>query len=187
MCHSWDLSVGATAGTSSIFAAAAMSHGSPVILAILLGVGLGTLVGLVNALIITRGRVNAVIATLGMATILEGVVDQKSHGIAIVANIPGSVIRFGSSDWLGIPRTAYALALLSLTVYYVLGHTPVGRQLYALGENYEGARLVGLRTKLLRQPATGPGSSTFGSWPGMTVAPEFLSWRRRSAERPCAA
>jgi ribose transport system permease protein len=149
ICHEWDLSVGATAGMSSIFAAAAMSHGSPVILAILLGIALGALVGMVNAVIITRVGVSAVITTLGMATIVEGVVNQKSNGLAIVANIPNSVVSFGSENWLGVPRTAYALALVALIVYYVLQHTPVGRQLYALGANYEGARLVGLRTKLL--------------------------------------
>ncbi|HEY1853855.1 MAG TPA: ABC transporter permease [Solirubrobacterales bacterium] len=149
ICNEWDLSVGATAGMSSIFAAAAMSHGAPVILAILLGIGLGALVGVVNALIITRAGVSAVITTLGMATIIEGVVNQKSKGLAIVANIPSSVVSFGSQNWLGIPRTAYALALAAVLVYYALTHTPVGRQLYALGANQEGARLVGLRTKML--------------------------------------
>jgi ribose transport system permease protein len=118
-------------------------------LAILLGIGLGALVGVVNALIITRAGVSAVITTLGMATIIEGVVNQKSKGLAIVANIPSSVVSFGSQNWLGIPRTAYALALAAVLVYYALTHTPVGRQLYALGANQEGARLVGLRTKLL--------------------------------------
>lgn len=149
ICNEWDLSVGATAGMSSIFAAAAMSHGTPVILAILLGIGLGALVGLLNAVIITRVGVSAVITTLGMATIIEGVVNQKSGGLAIVADIPSSVVQFGSENWLGVPRTAYALALAALVVYYALNHTPVGRQLYALGANYEGARLVGLRTKVL--------------------------------------
>lgn len=149
ICNVWDLSVGATAGMASIFSAAALSHGSPVILAILLGIALGALVGLLNALIVTRIGVNAVITTLGMASILDGVVNQKSHGLAIVANIPDSVVNFGSAHWLGIPRTAYALALVSIVVYYGLGHTPAGRYLYALGSNYNGARLVGLRTKLL--------------------------------------
>ncbi len=149
ICHEWDLSVGATAGMSSIFAAAALSHGTPVALAILLGIGLGALVGALNALIITRAGVSAVITTLGMATIIEGVVNQKSKGLAIVANIPASVVSFGSADWLGVPRSAYVLALVAVLVYYALTHTPAGRQLYALGANFEGARLVGLRTRLL--------------------------------------
>jgi ribose transport system permease protein len=149
ICNEWDLSVGATAGMSSIFAAAAMSHGSAVLLAVLVGIGLGALVGLVNALIITRAGVSAVITTLGMATVITGVVNQKSQGLAIVANIPKSVVDFGFGNWLHVPRPAYALALASLLVYYALAHTPIGRQLYALGANHEAARLVGLRTKLL--------------------------------------
>jgi ribose transport system permease protein len=148
-CNEWDLSVGATAGLSSIFGASAMAAGAPVLVGILIGVGLGVLVGAINALIVTRARVNAVITTLGMATILDGVVNQKSNGLAIAGNIPASVTNFGSGTWAGIPRTAFALALVAVLVYYALGHTPAGRYLYALGSNPQGARLVGLRTRLL--------------------------------------
>jgi ribose transport system permease protein len=148
-CNEWDLSVGAVAGLSSVFVAAAMSSGTPVIVAILIGVALGALIGLINALIVTRIRVNAVITTLGMATILEGVVNQKTGGLALVSNIPASVTNFGSGTWLGIPQPAFALAVVALLVYYVLEHTPAGRYLYAFGSNPQGARLVGLRTQLL--------------------------------------
>jgi ribose transport system permease protein len=148
-CNEWDLSVGATAGMSSIFGAAAMTAGTPVVIAIMIGVGLGLLVGVVNALIVTRARVNAVITTLGMATIIDGVVNQKSKGLAIAGDIPSSVTNFGSANWLGIPQTAFALALVAAVVWWALTHTPAGRYLYALGSNPNGARLVGLRTRLL--------------------------------------
>jgi ribose transport system permease protein len=148
-CNEWDLSVGATAGLSAVFSASAMSSGSPVVVAILIGVGLGASIGLLNAIIVTRARVNAVIATLGMATIVDGVVNQKTNGIALVSNIPTSVVNFGSDDWLGIPKPAYALAVVAVCVYYTLDHTPAGRYLYALGSNAGAAKLVGLRTKLL--------------------------------------
>jgi ribose transport system permease protein len=148
-CNEWDLSVGATAGLSSIFGAAAMAAGAPLLVGIGLGIGLGVLVGLVNAVIVTRARVNAVITTLGMSTILDGVVNQKSGGLAVAGDIPASITNFGSGTWIGIPRTAFALAVVALLVYYALGHTPAGRYLYALGSNPKGARLVGLRTRLL--------------------------------------
>ena len=102
-----------------------------------------------NALIVTRGRVNAVIATLGVATILEGVINQKTEGLALVSNIPESLTDFGSANWLDIPRTAFALAVVAGLVYYLLGHTPYGRYLYALGSNPPAARLVGLRVRLI--------------------------------------
>jgi ribose transport system permease protein len=148
-CNEWDLSVGAVAGLSSVFTASLMSNGTSVAVAILVGIALGALVGLINALIVTRVRVNAVITTLGMATILEGVVNQKTGGLALVSNIPASVTKFGSGTWFGIPEPAFALLLVALLVYYVLEHTPAGRYLYAFGSNPQGARLVGLRTQLL--------------------------------------
>lgn len=149
VCNEWDLSVGANAGMCSIFCASALSSGIPMVPAILIGIGVGALVGVFNALIVTRFGVNAVITTLGMATILDGVVTQKSHGLAIVNHIPASMVDFGTANWLGVPRTAYVLALIAFAVYYVLGHTPLGRHLYALGSNRSAAHLVGIRSTLL--------------------------------------
>jgi ribose transport system permease protein len=145
--NEFDLSVGAVAGVSSVFTASAMSSGTPVAVAIMVGIGIGLGVGIANALIITRLGVNAVIATLGTSTILVGVNQAKTGGLAVVSNIPTSVTSFGSGNTFGIPRTAYALAVLAVAVYYLLIHTPFGRYAYALGSNPEAAHLVGLRTK----------------------------------------
>jgi ribose transport system permease protein len=146
--YEFDLSVGAIAGLSSVFVATALAGGTPVGLAVALGVGLGIGVGAINALLITRVGVNAVIATLGVSIILAGVVNQKTGGLSVTGDIPLGFSEFGSSNWLGIPKPAYVLALIALAVYYLLGHTPYGRHLYAFGSNREAARLVGIRTKL---------------------------------------
>jgi ribose transport system permease protein len=148
-CNEWDLSVGASAGLAAVFSASVMSHGTSVVLAIIIAILLGATVGIVIALIVTRARVHAVITTLGTATIIDGAINEKTHGIALVSNIPDSVINFGSNNWLGVPRPAYALAVVAVCAYYALNHTPAGRYLYALGSNPRAARLVGLRTKLL--------------------------------------
>jgi ribose transport system permease protein len=145
----WDLSVGATAGVASTFMASTLSSGVAVPLAILIALGIGLLVGAANGLIVTRLRVNAVITTLGVATILAGVISQKTHGLALVSNIPASVTNFGSETWIGIPRTGFALVLVALLASYFLGHTPAGRYLSAYGSNPSAARLVGLRTKVV--------------------------------------
>jgi ribose transport system permease protein len=146
VCNEFDLSVGAVAGLSSIYTASALSSGAPIPLAIVLGVGIGIAVGAVNALVVTKLRVNAVIATLGTATILAGVVSLKTQGLPVVSDIPEGVTSFGAQNTLGIPRTTFALAAIAAAVYYLLNHTPFGRYTYALGSNREAARLVGLRT-----------------------------------------
>lgn len=148
VAYEFDLSVGAIAGLSSVYVASVLASGTSVPLAIGLGIGLGLLVGGINALLITRVGVNAVITTLGTSIILAGVVNQKTGGLSVTGNIPLSFSEFGSSNWLGIPKIAFILALVAIVVYYVLGHTPYGRYLYAFGANREAARLVGIRTKL---------------------------------------
>jgi ribose transport system permease protein len=149
VCDEWDLSVGANAGLCSIFVADAMSHGVPVALSILLGIVAGLVVGVFNALVVTRLGVNGIIATLGTATILRGIAQMRTGGVALLANIPTSVVSFGSGTWLGIPRLGWVLLVVTLAVYYLLNHTPFGRYLYAIAANREAAALVGLRTRRL--------------------------------------
>lgn len=145
----WDLSVGAAAGLVAVLAAQSLASGHSLLFALALGLGAGALVGLANALITTFGRVNAVITTLGTATIIDGVVNQRTKGLAVFTDIPRSVVDFGTGTWLGLPRTVYAVALLGLAVYYVLDHTPYGRYLYAFGSNPSAASLVGIRSRAI--------------------------------------
>lgn len=149
VCQQFDLSVGAIAGVSSVFTAAAFSSGTPMLLAILLGIGIGLLAGTINALLIVKVGINAVITTIGTAALMAGIVSQKTNGLAVVANIPDAVRDFGSGTTLGVPRSVYVLVLVALLVYYMLNQTPLGRYLYALGANEQAARLVGLRNDLL--------------------------------------
>ncbi len=149
VCEELDLSVGAIAGLSSIYVASAMSNGMPVILAILLGIGIGVFVGMVNALVITRLHVSSVVTTLATSTLIAGVIVQKTGGIAVVSEIPRSVTQFGSANTLGVPRTAWVLLFVAIGVYVMLSHVPIGRYLYARGSNPEAARLAGLPTRFL--------------------------------------
>jgi ribose transport system permease protein len=145
--NQFDLSVGANAGLTSVYAASLMAHGTAPVLAGLVGIAIGGVIGLINGLIVTRGGVNAVIVTLGTATVIGGVISMKTNGAAIVS-VPNSVIDFGTGNTLGVPRPDLVLAGVALLVFYMLEHTPLGRYLYALGSNETAARLVGLPTRL---------------------------------------
>jgi ribose transport system permease protein len=149
VCNEFDLSVGAVTGLSAVMSASLLSDSMNVLLALAVGVALGVAIGLVNALLVTRMGVNGVITTLGTATVLGGVVVQKTGGIAVDSNIPKAVTDFGSLNALGIPRVAFAMVLVALVVYYLLEHTPLGRQIYALGSNRAAAELVGIRTSFV--------------------------------------
>ncbi|QSR24890.1 ABC transporter permease [Nocardioides aromaticivorans] len=149
IANEWDLSIGAIAGVASIFSAAAMSASQGVVVGILFGLGAGLAVGAANALLVTRLGVNGVITTLGMATVLDGVVNQKTGGLAINANIPQGVIDFGFKTVGGIPYVTLVMVGVALAVYYGLGHTPYGRYLYAIGSSASAATLVGIRSRVL--------------------------------------
>jgi ribose transport system permease protein len=149
VCNEWDLSIGASTALGAIYAAQALVHGTAVPFAILIAVGVGVAVGLVNALLVTRLGVNAVITTLGVSIIITGIISLKTHGVTIAGNIPSSLTNFGTLNWFGIPRTAFALAVVAALVYYLLNHTPYGRYLYAVGSNRSAARLAGIRGRLI--------------------------------------
>jgi ribose transport system permease protein len=145
-CGHFDLSVGATAGLSSIVAAsAAAEHDVPVVAAIALAILAGCAVGLFNGVLVARLGVNALIATLGTATLVAGLISLYTANQVISIGIPESMTTLGSGTWLGLPRTVYTLAVVAVAVWYLLTQTPYGRQLTAVGVSPGAARLVGLR------------------------------------------
>lgn len=149
VCNEWDLSIGASAALSSVFAAVVLTNGTSPFLAVLLGIGIGLAVGIVNAILVTRLQVNAVISTLGVSIIIAGVISLKTGGVTVAGSIPTAVTDFGTGTWLGIPFTVMALAVVAVFTFYLLEHTPFGRYVYALGSNRAAARLTGIRIKLV--------------------------------------
>lgn len=144
ICNEFDLSIGPTAGLAATTAAAALSGGRPIALAIALAIGVGLVVGVVNALLVTRAGVNGVVTTLGTSTILIGIVNQRTGGLAIVSDIPRSFTRFGTGTNFGVPTVAIALIAAVAVTWFLLDHTPFGRRLSAIGSNPEAAALLGL-------------------------------------------
>ncbi|UCI28488.1 ABC transporter permease [Mesorhizobium sp. B2-8-5] len=144
--NEFDVSVGANLGLSSIFAAVAMSAGMPWFLALLLAVAIGTSIGVVNGVLVTRAGINSLISTLGISIIIHGSVTWKTGGVSIVSNIPPILSKFGSGTLFGIPLPFFALLIVALLLGYVIIFTPFGRYLYAIGSNISAAKLVGINT-----------------------------------------
>lgn len=143
-----DFSVAAVATLASVGTATAMSRfDAPVLVAVLVGVGLGMLVGVANGVLIARFKLNGFITTLAMATLLGGLVQWYTGSVAIVTGISPTLTSFGSLTWLGVPRILFLVALTSLVVWYVLTQTPIGRRLTAVGSNAHASRLVGVNVE----------------------------------------
>jgi L-arabinose transport system permease protein len=141
-----DISVGAVVGMSTVCIALAVGWtGSPLI-SILFGVAVGAAAGIVNGLIITVGRINAVIATLGTMAVFRGVAFIISNGQSISVFDPA--FRFiGDGKVFGAPVTILVLVAIVAIFYVMMGYTIIGRNIYAIGGNPVVARLAGLNVR----------------------------------------
>jgi ribose transport system permease protein len=146
VANTWDFTPGAVAGLTSVFAAAAVSSSGSIPLAILVALAAGVGIGIINGILITKTRINSVIATLGMTIVIEGIVQWKTGGKPIVNGVPAALTNFGASSLLGIPKLAWTALILCGLVYWLLSRTVYGRRLYAVGSSSTAAQLVGLRT-----------------------------------------
>jgi ribose transport system permease protein len=148
VCGEFDFSVGNSAGLVQVLVAGFMARlMMPVPLAIILPIGIGAFIGLSNGNTVARIGVNSLIVTLGISSVLLGIVQWYTNGQSISNNISPWLTNIATDTWFGLPVTLYILAIAALFVYYLLEHTPYGRYLYSIGSNREAARLVGLRVE----------------------------------------
>ena len=145
-----DLSVGAVAGFTAITSGLLMVQFSvsPWI-AIFLGLCEGALCGFLNGLLITKLRLNALVATLGMMGVFQGLNLVVSRGKAIIG-IPNSIYFLGQGSLLGVPVPAVIMILLTIMLSIVLKWTAFGRYIFAIGNNREAARLIGIKVDRIR-------------------------------------
>ncbi len=147
----FDLSVGAMMGFAIVLMAWCESTlGWDVGLALLVTLLSAVVVGTVNAIVVTRFHVSSFIATLGMQSILLGLMYWLSGDEEIATGISVHLTNFGRSTYLYVPTPAVCMLLLALIMWYVLERTPLGRRTYATGGNEMAARLTGIRTTRLK-------------------------------------
>lgn len=146
-----DLSVGAIAVFSSIIMAKlATDAGLPGPLALFVGLLLGTAMGALNGILVTRLKLPPFIVTLGTLSIFFSLnfVVSKSETIR-GSDMPDIMTWTGNTFPIGDFRITYGsiimLALFGL-FYYSLGSTAWGKHVYATGDDIEAARLAGIRT-----------------------------------------
>lgn len=150
----FDLSVGSTAGLSAIVAADMMArHHVPVALSIVIGLGVGALVGLINGIVVVKFRIPAFIATLGMLFVAAGITQVITDGQPIYP-LPASVSDIGQAT----PVFGLGWSFLFFIVVAILGDlflrvTVPGRTMYAVGGNPVVARLAGVRVERYKMGA----------------------------------
>lgn len=141
----FDLSVGGMASLGGILAAVLAVRGVPLALCFTLPLLAGALVGLVNGWIVARFRVLSFITTLGMSTILTGVIYHLSGGSTVFENIPEGFSLLGTARLGRVPLLSVLMALYVAAFWFLQEHMAFGRRLYAIGGNEEAARIAGIR------------------------------------------
>jgi inositol transport system permease protein len=139
-----DLSLGSLVALTGVVAASFAHPGEyPLIVPLLMGMAAGSLGGVVNGLVITRGKVAPFIATLGMMTAARGLALVVSGGMP-VSNLSESFTAIGSGSWLGVPLPIAILLGVAVLSHLLLNHFRIGRYVYAVGGNENAARASGI-------------------------------------------
>jgi ribose transport system permease protein len=140
----FDFSVGAVTAFTSVLCATFQTRLHwPLVVVMLFVVVIGGAIGLLNGVLVARFGLNSFVSTLGVATLLGGVIQWFTGGLAIVGVDP-ALTSFGSTRLVGIPQVVFVVIAVVAVVWYLLTQTPFGRALYAIGSNARSATLVGL-------------------------------------------
>lgn len=144
-----DLSVGSILAFSGVVLASVLNAGMPVPIAMLAGLGVGLLCGLVNGLLISYGRLPPFISTLGLMSVARGAALLYTHGRPI-SGFTNSFRYLATGEILHIPMPVIIMVIVYLIAHFVLTRTIFGRYTYAIGGNEEAATLSGVNVKFYK-------------------------------------
>ncbi len=147
-----DVSLAAAVSLTGVaMAAALVNFNIPPVLAALIGMVIGALVGLINGLIITRLKINPIITTLGMMSVLEGLAFIYTQGKTVYGDSIES-IKFLSRGRIFnlIPVPVIILFVLYILAYFVLRKTVFGARIFAVGNNEKAAWLAGINVNNIK-------------------------------------
>ena len=143
-----DLSIGATLGVAAYTVGVLLNDGAHPLIALAAAILVGVILGAINGVVVAWLRVPAIIATLGTATIYRGllfIVAPRFLGFLINADqIPNAFRSLTRHPILGLPLTVIIAGIAAAAIGLVIGYTPWGRNLYALGSNPDAARFAGI-------------------------------------------
>ena len=138
-----DLSVGSNMYLSSVVAGLLMRYqGFDVIPALIVALLVGTLFGAFNAFCIVKLRIVPFMVTLGTLVVGRGIGTALTESKQI--DFPRQMLDFGLISILGIPMPIIAFGLVTVVAFVILTRTPIGRQVYALGNDVEVAKKAGI-------------------------------------------
>ena len=144
-----DLSVGSLLALSGAVTAGFMAGETNMVLAILVGLAVGTGLGLFNGFMISKANLPDFIVTLAMMSIARGLTLVYTGGRPISGFDPAfRTIGGGRVGMIPVPVIIFLVIIL--IGYFILNKTTFGRYIYAVGGNKEAARLAGINTDAIK-------------------------------------
>lgn len=161
-----DLSVGSVLALSTALCAGFITNGVPVGLSMILALVIGTALGAVSGLLVTKGRLQPFIATLITMTVYRGatMIFMDGKPISILGD-SFTLKVVGKGNFYHIPIPAITFVVMFIIFMFVLEKTTFGRRVYATGSNEQSAKLAGIninRTKLITYAISGCMSALSG-------------------------
>ncbi|MHB8971214.1 MAG: ABC transporter permease [Pirellulaceae bacterium] len=147
-----DLSVGSILALTGVVCASLEHRGLPIVAVVAATLVLGAVIGTVNGVVTTQGKVTPFVVTLGTMSVARGLSHIYTNGQPISGF--GTSFRFlGSGEVFNIPVPIILCAVSVLIAAVILRHTVLGRYTYAIGGNEEAARLSGIRVDFYKTSA----------------------------------
>ena len=145
-----DLSVGSVMGIGNVTAALLVAAGYPVWLSILGAILFGAIIGLINGILITKGKMEPIIATLATMIGARSVIYFMTNGAPLFEGIPEEFKVIAQGYFFGLPNGVLFLIIAFAGAFTVLGHTRYGRHIYAVGGSEETAGLFGIKVTWIK-------------------------------------
>ncbi len=143
-----DISVGSILGVCATVAGELARSGQPVIVAFGAAILVGGLLGAINGLLVAYANIPAIVVTLGMLSILRGGLILVTQG-RWIEQLPNEFF-FSQRSTLDVPNPLWVMAAVVLLGALFMKYHPLGRAIYAVGNNSEAARLAGINPRSVR-------------------------------------
>jgi ribose transport system permease protein len=140
-----DLSVGSTLAFTGLIAADLMNRAFNPSVSVAASLAVGTLIGIVNGVLVAKVRIADFIVTMAMMVITRGLIMVYTEGIPLTGLSNPSFQAFGQGFVGFVPMPVLVTILTFAAVYFLLYQTRFGRYTLSIGSNPEAARLVGIR------------------------------------------
>ncbi|MGN0772292.1 MAG: ABC transporter permease [Candidatus Ventricola sp.] len=151
--NEFDLSVGSMASLGGVMAALMAVAGLPLPLCFLLPILISAVIGWINGWVVARFRVLSFITTLGMSTVLSGIIYWLTGGATVFQKIPKGFTWLGTYKIGSIPLLSVIMVVFVVIFWFIMRHTVLGRKMYAIGGNEEAAKVAGINVCLYKNIA----------------------------------